>query len=178
MDKAEKLTMTFNEKKIAQASRKRLLLIDDDPVVSEILLMRISRSCPMVEASAISDPVAAPGYDIYVIDINFGGKQEGVRLAEAICTASPASAVFMLSSFLEVPVLKRVMGVQCRGAFDKREPEDISALMRAISEIASLEAPADFVQKRGRGLLGDMAALIREWNRRISAEQSRRADTA
>jgi hypothetical protein len=50
--------------------------------------------------------------------------------------------------------------------------------MRAISEIASREAPADFVQKRGRGLLGDMAALIREWNRRISAEQSRRADTA
>ena len=110
---------------------KRLLLIDDDPVVAEILLLRIKDSCPMVEADAISDPVAPPGYDIYVVDIDFGGKQEGVRLAEAIATASPGATVFMLSSFLEVAVLKRVMGVQCRGAFDKREPEDIAALLRA-----------------------------------------------
>lgn len=171
--------MTFDVNNPKPASRKRLLLIDDDPIVSEILLMRIEGSCPMVEATAISDPVAPPGYDIYVVDINFGGKQEGVRLAEAISAASPEAVIFMLSSYLEVPVLKRVMGVQCRGAFDKREPEDIAALMRAISETASRETRDDLERKpRGRGLLGDMAALIREWNRRISAEQSRGADAA
>lgn len=171
--------MNFDVKTPHAASRKRLLLIDDDPVVAEILLLRIQGSCPMVEASAISDPVAPPGYDIYVVDINFGGKQEGVRLAEAIAATSPGAAVFMLSSYLEVPVLKRVMGVQCRGAFDKREPEDIAALMRAIAETVTQEVKDSPERKaRGRGLLGDMAALIREWNRRISAEQSRGADAA
>lgn len=133
----------------------------------------------MLEADAIGDPVAPPGYDIYIVDINFGAKQEGVRLAEAIATASPSAAVFMLSSFLEVPILKRAMSVQCRGAFDKREPEDIAALLLAISETASQEAPEEITERPSRrSLLGDMAALIREWNRRISAEQSRSADTA
>jgi DNA-binding NarL/FixJ family response regulator len=175
----EKLKMTHHITPPILAPRKRLLLIDDDPVVSEILLMRIQQNCPMVEAASVSDPVAPPGYDIYVVDINFGGKQEGVRLAEVISTATPGAVVFMLSSFLEVPVLKRAMGVQCRGAFDKREPEDIAALLRAISETASQETAREVTPaSRGRGLLGDLTALIREWNRRISAEQSRRTDTA
>ena len=44
--------MKLDTKNPLPASRKRLLLIDDDPVVSEILLLRIQSSCPMVEASA------------------------------------------------------------------------------------------------------------------------------
>jgi len=179
MDEAEWKTMNFEKKRIDPTRRKRLLIIDDDPVVSEILLLRIGQSCPAVEAEAVNQPVAPPGYDIYVVDINFGEQKEGVRLAEAIFTVSPGAAVFMLSSYLEVPDLKRAMGVQCRGAFDKSEPEDIAALMRAIADAASPEALETATQPpRGRGLLGDMAALIREWNRRISAELSRGTDTA
>lgn len=178
MEKAEGLTM-MNQNSEPAAVRKRLLLIDDDPVVSEILMLRIKHSCPMVEATSISDPLAPPGYDIYVVDNNFGGRHEGVRIAETIATASPGAVIFMLSSFLEVRVLKRVMGVQCRGAFDKREPEDIAALLRAIADTASREPAETMIEMpRGRGLLGEMTALIREWNRRISAEQSRGADPA
>ena len=166
--------MRTDEKKPASAGRKRLLVIDDDPVVTEILLMRIEQSCPTVVAEAVSEPVARPGYDIYVVDVHFGERQEGVRLAEAISTVSPAATVFMLSSCLDVGVLKRAMGVQCRGAYDKRDPDDLSALMLAISDAASGEAnEAASEAPRRRGLLGDLAALIREWNRRISAEQSR-----
>lgn len=166
--------MTTDAMKTGKATRMRLLLIDDDPVVTEILRMRIAQSCPMVEASAVSEPVAPPGHDIYVIDINFAGRQEGVRLAETIFATSPDAAIFVLSSFLEVDVLKRAMGLQCRGAFDKRNPDDIDALMRAIAEeaVRAMAEPAN-EPPLGRGLLGDMAALIREWNRRISAEQSR-----
>ena len=169
--------MSIEAKRQDLTKRKRLLLIDDDPVVSEIMLMRIEQSCPTVIAEAVAEPVAKPGYDIYVVDVHFGERQEGVRLAEAISTVSPNAAVFMLSSFLDVGVLKRAMGVQCRGAYDKQDPDDLSALMLAISDAASGEA-ADVVNEapRRRGLLGDLAALIREWNRRISAEQSRKVD--
>lgn len=166
--------MNFEGAAKARLVPKRLLLIDDDPVTSEILLLRIAQHCPLVEAWSEQQPVAPPGYDIYVVDVNFGGRQEGVRLAEAIAANSPGAEVFLLSSHLEVPVLKRAMGAQCRGAFDKREPEDVAALLRAISECAAREPPEpDGQPARRRGLLGDMAALIREWNRRISAEQAR-----
>lgn len=166
--------MTLETMNAVQTKPKRLLLIDDDPVVSEILLMRIAQSCPMVEASAIKEPVAPSGYDIYVIDLNFSGRQEGVRLAEGISAASPNAVIFVLSSYLEVQVLKRAMGVQCRGAFDKSEPEDVAALMRAIAEEASREGTeASGKQPRRRSLLGELASLISEWNRRMAAEQSR-----
>jgi DNA-binding NarL/FixJ family response regulator len=179
MDEAELMTMSIEGTKPILAKRNRLLLIDDDPVVTEILLMRIARSCPTVVAEAVAEPVAMPGYDIYVVDVNFGERQEGVRLAEAISIVSPGATVFMLSSFLDVGVLKRAMGVQCRGAYDKREPDDLAALMLAISDAASGEtSEAASEPPRRRGLLGDLAALIREWNRRISAEQSRGADVA
>lgn len=157
-----------------EIKRKSLLLIDDDPVVTEILLERLVHSCPMVAAEAVLEPVAKAGYDIYVIDLNFAGQQDGVRLAESISASTPEAAIFMLSSHLDVQALKRAMGVQCRGAFDKREPEDISALIRAIAEEASrelLQVPSAPAQRRS--LIGEMAALIREWNRRMAAEQSR-----
>jgi DNA-binding NarL/FixJ family response regulator len=157
-----------------EMKRKSLLLIDDDPVVTEILLERLVHSCPMVAAEAVLEPVAKAGYDIYVIDLNFAGQQDGVRLAESISASTPEAAIFMLSSHLDVQALKRAMGVQCRGAFDKREPEDISALIRAIAEEASrelLQVPSAPAQRRS--LIGEMAALIREWNRRMAAEQSR-----
>lgn len=168
--------MTFETTAGTSLRPRRLLLIDDDPVTTEILLLRIAQHCPLVEASAINEPVAPSGYDIYVVDLNFAGRQEGVRLAESISATSPQARVFLLSSFLEVPVLKRAMSVQCSGAFDKRETEDIAALMRAIAETAATEpSPPAGEPPRRRSLLGDMAALIREWNRRISAEQSRGA---
>lgn len=157
-----------------ETKRRSLLLIDDDPVVTEILLERLAHSCPMVAAEAVLEPVAKAGYDIYVIDLNFAGQQDGVRLAESISASTPEAAIFMLSSHLDVQALKRAMGVQCRGAFDKREPEDISALIRAIAEEASrelLQVPSAPAQRRS--LIGEMAALIREWNRRMAAEQSR-----
>jgi DNA-binding NarL/FixJ family response regulator len=154
--------------------RKRLLLIDDDPVASEILLLRIRQSCPLVTASVVHDPVAPPGYDIYVVDLNFGNRQEGVRLAESIATTTPGADVFLLSSFLDVEALKRAMGVQCSGAFDKRNREDVSALMRMISEVSAQEPPELAARpQRKPNLFSEMAALIREWNKRISAEQSR-----
>ena len=132
------------------------------------------RSCPDGGGQRDQRTVAPPGYDIYVIDINFAGHQEGVRLAEAISTASPNAADVHAVVLPRGAVLKRAMGVQCRGAFDKREPEDIAALHAGDRGGGIARSAGDMERTpRSRGLLGDMAALIREWNRRISAEQSR-----
>lgn len=150
---------------------KRLLLIDDDPVASEILRLRILQECPLLEISVIHDPVAPPGYDLYVVDLNIAAQQDGMRLAESITVTTPAAQVFLLSSHLAVPVLKRAIGVSCAGAFDKRESDDIAALLRAITAAVARDGEEEPPPRRN--LLRDMTALIREWNRRISAEQTR-----
>lgn len=150
---------------------KRLLLIDDDPVASGILLLRIRQECPLLDISVIHEPVAPPGYDLYVVDLNIAAHQDGMRLAESIAVTMPAAQVFLLSSYLAVPVLKRAIGVSCAGAFDKREPDDVAALLRAIATAAAHVNEAEPPPRRN--LLRDMTALIREWNRRISAEQTR-----
>jgi hypothetical protein len=51
--------MNFDEKR-SEPRPKRLLLIDDDPLVSDILLLRIAQSCPLVDASAITSPWPRP----------------------------------------------------------------------------------------------------------------------
>lgn len=155
---------------------KRLLLIDDDPLVASILLLRIKGACPDIAAETTTEPEARDGYDVYIIDNDFGGQREGLRLAEAIATVAPRAAVLMLSSHLDVHLLKRAMGVHCRGAFDKREPDDITALIRTVSEIIAA-LPAEPGQRAVRGtrtLVGEMTGLIREWNRRIGAEERRK----
>ena len=59
-------------------------------------------------------------------------------------------------------------------ALTRDELLECMALIRAINEVSAREI--QYPAKRtssGRGLLREMAALIREWNKRISAEQSR-----
>lgn len=152
--------------------KTRLIILDDDKTVCEILQTRIRHACPAVDAVAIQEPVAVPGFDIYVIDNNFGGRQEGIRLAEAIASVSPGAAVLMLSSLLEVELLKKAIGLRCVGAFDKRNPSDMTMLIDTVNRIAR-QLPAAGEPRRA-GIVGELAALIREWNERMAEEEARR----
>jgi DNA-binding NarL/FixJ family response regulator len=162
--------MTMNK----PAAAARLAVLDDDPVACEILRARIRAACPDVDVVILGEPVVVPGFDIYVIDNSFGGIRQGSRLAEAIATVAPQAALFILSSFLEVALLKRALGSTCRGAFEKGNPSDISSLVAAISEYVA--DPARIVAKRAqsRGMIADIAALIGEWNARLGFEERRR----
>lgn len=156
----------------------RLLLIDDDPVVAGILALRIQRSCPGVAVDCQNKPVATPGYDIYVVDNDFGGSQEGVRLAESLAVVSPGATVLVLSSFLDTTLLKRAVNVQCKGAFDKRDPDDVALLLRAIADASSAGPGEDMTATaQPRGLVREVANLINEWNQRMGAEEGRRNGT-
>lgn len=154
--------------------KKRLVLIDDDKTVCEILLRRIRNACPDLEAMAIHDPVPVSGHDIYVVDNDFAGRPEGIRLVEGISNVSPGASILMLSSLLEVDLLKRVIGLQCQGAFDKRNPRDMVALVDAIAELAAKPPVEEAGEPPRRGIVGELASLIREWNERIAMEELRR----
>ena len=73
----------------SKTRKKRLILIDDDKTVCEILLRRIRNACPELEAMAIHEPVPVGGHDIYVVDNDFAGRPEGVRLVEGLRMSRP-----------------------------------------------------------------------------------------
>lgn len=152
--------------------KKRLIILDDDKTVCDVLLKRLRGACPtQIEAYAIHEPVAVPGFDIYVVDNSFGGKQEGIRLAEEIAKVSPGAAILMLSSQLEVGLLKKAIGLKVVGAFDKRDPSDVTMLVETVGQLARHWPQS----QPGRGsIVRDLAALIREWNERMSDEEARR----
>lgn len=154
---------------------KRILLIDDDPVVARVLAFRIMRACENAQVDVEHTPNAKPDYDVYVVDNDFGGKQEGMRLAESLSVASPNATVLLLSSYLDAKLLKRAVNARCHGAFDKRDPEDLSRLIRTIAEVERHPVSKTDAPRRFRaGLLREVAALIRQWNRRIRSEEQRR----
>jgi DNA-binding NarL/FixJ family response regulator len=158
-----------------QKSPARLALLDDDPVASEIVRARIRAACPHIVVAVIGEPVVVPGFDIYVIDNSFGGIKQGSRLADAIATVAPEAALFILSSFLEVELLKRALGSRCRGAFEKGNPTDMASLVNAIGEVADEMEKGKRQRPAHRGLVADIAALIGEWNSRMNFEERRRS---
>jgi DNA-binding NarL/FixJ family response regulator len=153
----------------------RLALLDDDPVASEIVRARIRAACPDIVVAVMGEPVVVPGFDIYVIDNSFGGIKQGSRLADAIATVAPEAALFILSSYLEVELLKRALGSRCRGAFEKGNPTDMSSLVHAIGEVAAELQSGRRQRPAHRGLVADIAALIGEWNARMNFEERRRS---
>jgi DNA-binding NarL/FixJ family response regulator len=152
----------------------KLALLDDDPVACEILRARLRAACPDIEVVVLGEPVVVPGFDIYVIDNSFGGIKQGSRLSEAIATVAPRAALFILSSFLEVELLKRALGSSCRGAFEKGNASDINSLVAAIAEFVADPSRLAPERPRPRGMFADIAALIGEWNARLSFEERRR----
>lgn len=158
-------------------SAKRVLLIDDDAVVARLLSFRIMRACPNAEVEVELTPIVRPGFDIYVVDNDFGGKQEGMRLAETLALATPGATVLLLSSYLDAKLLKRAVNARCHGAFDKRDPEDLARLVRTIADTPAIGAAGrELVRARSTrlGLMGEIATLIRQWNRRMRSEEARR----
>jgi DNA-binding NarL/FixJ family response regulator len=155
-------------------SAKRILLIDDDPVVSRLLAFRIMRACESAQVDVEHNPSVRPGYDFYVIDNDFGGKQEGVRLAESLSLANPDAKVLVLSSFLDAKLLKRAVNARCHGAFDKRDPDDVSRLIRMICEAPVGRTSNSPASPRRFSLLREIASLIGQWNRRMRSEERKR----
>ena len=148
-------------------------LIDDDPVLLGLLSFRLQRLCPQLVITQSTEPQAPPGHDFYIIDNDFGGAHSGARLAERIRMASPNAMILVFSSFLDVPLLKRVVNVGADGVFDKREEADIERLLDTVAthcEIGRTEqAPA-----QRKSLVGEIVGMLQLWNSKLAREENAR----
>jgi DNA-binding NarL/FixJ family response regulator len=148
-------------------------LIDDDPVLLGLLSFRLQRLCPQLVITQSTEPQAPTGYDVYVIDNDFGGAHSGARLAERIRMASPDALILVFSSFLDVPLLKRVVNVGADGVFDKREEADIERLLDVVATHCETGLKPQVPVER-KGIVGEIAGMLRLWNAKLAREENAR----
>ncbi len=156
------------------ATQMTALLIDDDPVLLGLLSFRLQRICPRLVVTQSTEPQAPPGYDVYVIDNDFGGAHSGARLAERIRMASPDALILVFSSFLDVPLLKRVVNVGADGVFDKREEADIERLLDVVATHVETHAGKAKEPPPSKGLVGEIVGMLQVWNAKLAREENAR----
>lgn len=145
----------------------RIAFIDDDPFVSAHLEPALHAMLPDAELYVIEEPLAPAGYDVYVIDNDFGGSELGGALSERVRAVAPGALLLGYSSKLGTGFLRRLMRIGVRDVFDKRSALERQELIETIV--------AEDARRKGRvpRRLGAIAAiravteLLREWNRRL-----------
>lgn len=158
---------------IAPAPKMTAHLIDDDPVLLGLLSFRLQKLCPQLVITQSTEPQAPPGHDVYVIDNDFGGAHSGARLAERIRMASPDALILVFSSFLDVPLLKRVVNVGADGVFDKREEADIERLLDVVATHCENAQMPPMPNER-TGLVSEIVGMLQLWNRKLAREENAR----
>lgn len=151
------------------------LLIDDDPVLLGLLSYRLQRAVLGLAISTAVQPQAVPGHDIYIIDNDFGGNHSGARLAEHVRLHAPDALILVFSSFLDVPLLKRVTNVGTDGVFDKSEPADMERLLETVAQWCEQARNPVPLARQGGGILSEISAMLFAWNRKLTREENARA---
>ena len=146
----------------------RIAIVDDDPFVAAHLGIALGERLPGAELYTIEEPVAPAGFDVYVIDNDFGGRAFGGELHDRIRALAPDALILAYSAQLDTPFLRRLMRGGARDAYDKESPADREALVLAIvEEHERLRSGRPRAPQARRGTLAAVTALLREWNLRL-----------
>jgi DNA-binding NarL/FixJ family response regulator len=106
--------------------RKRILIVDDHPVVCEGLSLLLNQDANLVacqqagDASAAMQSIAASGVDMVILDVSLGGV-DGLALARNIKDHYPALPILVLSMHDESMFAERALRAGARGYVMKNE---------------------------------------------------------
>jgi DNA-binding NarL/FixJ family response regulator len=148
---------------------KRALLLDDDPWALELLTAHLAARFPELEVETRTRPEPSGGFDLYLIDNDFGGPLLAGDLARRIRSMAPEALIVAFSATLDAASLRALINAGCNGACDKSNPEELPELL-GIVEAFLAESP----RRAGgiRGAIGEVRSLLREWNRRLELVES------
>tara|TARA_R110002096_G_scaffold243628_3_gene435775 strand:- start:1520 stop:1993 length:474 start_codon:yes stop_codon:yes gene_type:complete len=152
----------------------KLLILDDDPHYSGMLALKLKSRFPELMVSSSEQKSILHGYDIYILDNDFGGEKCGAKLAEEVRTTSPNSLVVILSGTLEFNLLKRLVNCHAAGVFDKSQISEVDTLMCLIENY--IQTPVVTVQGEKPSLietLGSISGLLSQWNKKMAMEERR-----
>jgi len=118
--------------------RKKILIVDDHPVVCEGLALLLNRdenfvTCKQAgDASAAMQSIAASGIDMVILDVSLGGV-DGLALARNIKDHYPALPILVLSMHDESMFAERALRAGARGYVMKNEPS--RKIMEAVLRV-------------------------------------------
>jgi len=155
-------------------TQKRIAIIDDDPFLVAHLRQALAEQLTDVEVVGIEDPVAPAGFDVYVVDREFGGDSRGHDVIGRVRALEPQSLVLAYSAYLDRDFLRALLREGCEGAFDKGNLEELDAMISIIGDFLSRGRPVAAGTRGIGGTVRAISGLVREWNLRLA--QRGRAD--
>lgn len=148
--------------------QSRIAIIDDDPFVTAHLERNFSQRIPNAEVIGISNPIAPIGFDVYIVDREFGGDSCGRDLVKRVKKVAPNSLVVAYSAFLDRDFLRSLVLQDCEGAFDKGSLEELDKMTTLIEQFLETGELPKMTSKSSRGTVRSILDLLREWNIRLS----------
>jgi DNA-binding NarL/FixJ family response regulator len=123
---------------VSSATKLKVAIVDDHPVVRQGLAQAISREPDLqvcTEASGIVEALQkmdGANPDVFVIDISLDG-EDGIELIDYVKSRSPATKVLVYSAHDEQTFAGRVLRAGALGFINKREP--IGKVVEAIRQV-------------------------------------------
>ena len=146
----------------------RIAVIDDDPLVLAHLSRTFAQQFPDADIVGVSDPIAPVGYDVYIIDREFGENRCGLDLIKRVKRLAPDSLVVAYSAFLDRDYLRSLILEHCEGAFDKGSLEELEKMIGLIGDFLDKRGPRKGNSPSAKNTVRSIFELVREWNIRLS----------
>lgn len=152
--------------------RPRILVLDDDPVVTRIIGHHLKVTFPDCEVSVTNKPQIAPGYNVYFIDNDFDGKYLAKDLLSEVRQLAPHALVVALSSTLTIDDLQTLVNRGCNAVYSKQNPHRSEEAKEVIHQYLSILREREQVKDTYGflDLLHSMKALLSQWNQRLSKQ--------
>ncbi|MGB2603461.1 MAG: response regulator transcription factor [Candidatus Sulfotelmatobacter sp.] len=118
------MTVTFKSQ--AQAAKKRILVVDDHPIVRQGLALMVNREADLVVCGEADDAtsamlvLASSRPDVLIVDISLNGP-DGLDLLKNIRTTHPTLPVLILSMHDESIYAERALRAGANGYIMKQE---------------------------------------------------------
>lgn len=144
------------------------LIIDDDPHFATMLRLLILEHCLEITVDHLAKPSLKAGYDVYIIDNDFGGIKKGAALAAEARRRAPDALVVVLSGTLEKSMLKKLVNCHAAGVFDKACVEELQDLFSLIERYRLAQGEA--ASRPTPGLVGtiqSITSLLAGWDARL-----------
>ena len=148
--------------------RHRIAIIDDDPFVTKHLTQHFSDRLPQTEVVGIGNPIAPVGFDVYIVDREFGDDSCGQELVQRVKKVAPNSLIIAYSAFLDRAFLRDLVLEDCEGAFDKGSLEELEKMTLLIEDFLATGSVSAKARKSNQGTIHLILNLVREWNTRLS----------
>jgi len=105
-------------------SEKKLLIIEDDPIISELIMWRLKdmgyTNCRFIKSGEEGIIVAAEfNPDLIIVDITLEGDIDGIEAIEEIKKGKPEVPFIYLSSHMEDDIIERALATKPSGYIAK-----------------------------------------------------------